>query len=181
MCYSSTLPGMSYHVTQFYQAFSRVSTASDKCWGEKVWVQGYFNPGLLSEPTHQVREKLSSSVQSFSQVPSSSLLASPSSLRSAHSAASTCTSLRTCMLRERVFKSPYRRCTQTHTHTHTHTHAHTHTHTHARTLSHTPRCRQGGSHPMLYNVFYLKYSNTGVIVYGCYKLFCCTSCTHIFV
>ena len=24
---------------QFYQAFPRVSTASDKCWGEKAWVQ----------------------------------------------------------------------------------------------------------------------------------------------
>jgi len=32
---------MSYHVTQFYQAFPRVSTASDKRWGEKAWVQSY--------------------------------------------------------------------------------------------------------------------------------------------
>jgi len=31
---------MSYHVTQFYQAFPRVSTASDKRWGEKAWVRG---------------------------------------------------------------------------------------------------------------------------------------------
>jgi len=30
----------SYHVTQFYQAFPRVSTASDKRWGEKAWVVG---------------------------------------------------------------------------------------------------------------------------------------------
>ena len=28
-------------MTQFYQAFPRVSTASDKRWGEKAWVQGY--------------------------------------------------------------------------------------------------------------------------------------------
>jgi len=28
-------------VTQFYQAFPRISTASDKRWGEKAWVQGY--------------------------------------------------------------------------------------------------------------------------------------------
>ena len=40
MCHSSTHPGMSYHVTQFYQAFPRVSTASDKRWGEKAWVRG---------------------------------------------------------------------------------------------------------------------------------------------
>ena len=33
-------PGTSYHVTQFYQAFTRVSTASDKLWGEKAWVRG---------------------------------------------------------------------------------------------------------------------------------------------
>ena len=32
-------PGTSYHVTQFYQAFPCVSTASDKHWGEKAWVQ----------------------------------------------------------------------------------------------------------------------------------------------
>ena len=29
MCYSFIRPGTSYHVTQFYQAFPRVSTASD--------------------------------------------------------------------------------------------------------------------------------------------------------
>ena len=40
MCHSSTHPGTSYHVTQFYQAFPRVSTASDKRWGEKAWVRG---------------------------------------------------------------------------------------------------------------------------------------------
>ena len=28
-------------MTQFFQAFPRVSTASDKRWGEKAWVQGY--------------------------------------------------------------------------------------------------------------------------------------------
>jgi len=32
MCHSSTRPGTSYHVTQFYQAFPRVSIASDKRW-----------------------------------------------------------------------------------------------------------------------------------------------------
>ena len=41
MCHSSTRPGTSYHVTRFYQAFPRVSTASDKRWGEKAWVRGY--------------------------------------------------------------------------------------------------------------------------------------------
>ena len=38
--WSSTRPGTSLHVTQFYQAFPHVSTASDKCWGEKARVQG---------------------------------------------------------------------------------------------------------------------------------------------
>jgi len=33
-------PGMSLHVIQFCQAFPHVSTASDKCWGEKAWVRG---------------------------------------------------------------------------------------------------------------------------------------------
>jgi len=41
MCHSSTRPGMSLHMTQFYQAFPHVSTANDKCWGEKAWVRGY--------------------------------------------------------------------------------------------------------------------------------------------
>jgi len=41
MCHSFIRPGMSYHVTQFYQALPRVSTASDKRWGEKAWVRGY--------------------------------------------------------------------------------------------------------------------------------------------
>jgi len=41
MCHSSTRPGTSYHVTQFYQAFPRVSTASNKRWGKKAWVRGY--------------------------------------------------------------------------------------------------------------------------------------------
>jgi len=42
MCHPSTRPGTSLHVTQFYQAFPRVSTASGKHWGEKAWVPGYF-------------------------------------------------------------------------------------------------------------------------------------------
>jgi len=41
MCHSSTFPGMSLYMTQFYQAFPRISTASDKRWGEKAWVRGY--------------------------------------------------------------------------------------------------------------------------------------------
>jgi len=41
-------PGMSYHVTQFYQAFPRISTASDKHLGEKAWVRGYLNDASLS-------------------------------------------------------------------------------------------------------------------------------------
>ena len=39
-CHISTRSGMSLHMTQFYQAFSCIDTASDKCWGEKAWVQG---------------------------------------------------------------------------------------------------------------------------------------------
>ena len=39
MCHSSTRPGTSLHVTQFYKAFSRISTASGKWWDEKAWVQ----------------------------------------------------------------------------------------------------------------------------------------------
>ena len=41
MCHSSTRPGMSYHMTQFYQAFPRISTASDKRWDVKALVRGY--------------------------------------------------------------------------------------------------------------------------------------------
>ena len=44
MCHSSTHPGTSYHVTQFYQAFPRVNTASDERWGEK--------PGYEANPTN---------------------------------------------------------------------------------------------------------------------------------
>ena len=40
MYHSSTRPDTSLHVTQFYQAFC-ISTASNKRWGEKVWVWGY--------------------------------------------------------------------------------------------------------------------------------------------
>jgi len=32
LCHSSTRPGTSLHMTQFYQAFPRISTASDKHW-----------------------------------------------------------------------------------------------------------------------------------------------------
>ena len=42
MCHSSTRPGTSLHVTQVYQAFPRVSIASDKRWGEKAWARGYL-------------------------------------------------------------------------------------------------------------------------------------------
>ena len=56
MCHSSTCPGTSYHMTQFYQAFPHVSTANDKCWGEKAWVRGYYwiNKGLLSDRNQEV-------------------------------------------------------------------------------------------------------------------------------
>jgi len=47
MCHSSTCPGMSLHVTQFYQIFPHVSTVRNKHWGEKAWVQGYIWPTLL--------------------------------------------------------------------------------------------------------------------------------------
>jgi len=43
-CHSSTHPGMSLHVTQFYQALPHDSTASAKRWGEKAWVRGYLVP-----------------------------------------------------------------------------------------------------------------------------------------
>jgi len=40
MCHSATHPGTSLHMTQFfYQVFPHISTAGDKCWGEKAWVQ----------------------------------------------------------------------------------------------------------------------------------------------
>jgi len=56
MCHSSTHPGTSLHVIQFYQAFPHVSTASDKHWGEKAWVRrpGYEAKGhaLLSDQSY---------------------------------------------------------------------------------------------------------------------------------
>jgi len=48
MCHSSTRPGTSYHVTWFYQAFPHISTASDKCWGEKACVRGYVTCTLIA-------------------------------------------------------------------------------------------------------------------------------------
>jgi len=33
-------------MTQFYQAFPRVSTAGDKRWGEKAWIRGYLTLSL---------------------------------------------------------------------------------------------------------------------------------------
>ena len=44
MCHTSTHPGTSLHMTQ---AFPHVSTASDKRWGEKAWVQGYATSVLV--------------------------------------------------------------------------------------------------------------------------------------
>ena len=41
MCHFSTHPSGSLHVTQFYQAFPCIRTASDKHWGEKAWVRNY--------------------------------------------------------------------------------------------------------------------------------------------
>jgi len=37
-------------MTQFYQALPRVSTASDKYWGEKAWVQDYTEDTLALAP-----------------------------------------------------------------------------------------------------------------------------------
>jgi len=51
MCHSSTRPGTSYHVTQFYQPFPCVNTASDKRWGEKAWVRG-CGRGTFALSTH---------------------------------------------------------------------------------------------------------------------------------
>jgi len=47
MCHSSTRPGTSLHVTKFYQIFPRISTASDKCSGEKAWVRGYTQSTIV--------------------------------------------------------------------------------------------------------------------------------------
>jgi len=47
---------MSYHVTQFYQAFPCVSTASDKRWGEKAWVPGYKNTTLDFKITNHIQQ-----------------------------------------------------------------------------------------------------------------------------
>ena len=52
MCHSSTRPGTSYHVTQFYQAFPHVSSASDKRWGEKAWVRGYHTHTCTHSRAH---------------------------------------------------------------------------------------------------------------------------------
>ena len=54
MCLSSTHPGTSSHMTQFYQALPCISTASDEHWVEKAWVPGYTNPTqhLHSQHTH---------------------------------------------------------------------------------------------------------------------------------
>ena len=38
MCHYSTSLGMSLHASQFYQAFPRVSAASDKCWGIRLFL-----------------------------------------------------------------------------------------------------------------------------------------------
>jgi len=40
-------------MTQFYQAFHRVSTASDKRWGEKDWVRGY----CITTYVHKLRDE----------------------------------------------------------------------------------------------------------------------------
>ena len=53
MCYSSTHPVTPLHVTQFYQAFSHVSIASNKRWGEKAWVRGYPFPTNTASRQHQ--------------------------------------------------------------------------------------------------------------------------------
>ena len=37
---------------QFYQAFPCISTASDRCWGEKAWVRGYN--GITYRVFHQL-------------------------------------------------------------------------------------------------------------------------------
>ena len=53
MCHSSTCPGTSYHMTQFYQAFPGISTASDECWGEKAWVRGWHLGSNYMDSTDQ--------------------------------------------------------------------------------------------------------------------------------
>jgi len=47
-------------MTQFYQAFPRVSTASDKRWDEKAWVWGYLGWILscVARPHSALREKV---------------------------------------------------------------------------------------------------------------------------
>ena len=63
MCHSSTRPGTSYHVTQFYQAFPRVSTASDKRWGEKAWVRGYIFSTSQDHPAGDTHHSLPTATQ----------------------------------------------------------------------------------------------------------------------
>jgi len=43
MCHSSTRPGTSLHVTQFYQASPHISTASDKHWGERPGYEATYH------------------------------------------------------------------------------------------------------------------------------------------
>jgi len=52
MYHSSIRTGTSYHLTQFYQAFPRISTASDKCWGKKAWVRDYTLRAMLISKLH---------------------------------------------------------------------------------------------------------------------------------
>ena len=48
MCHSSTCPGTSLHVTQFYQVFHHISIASNKHWGEKPGYKGIVRVQMCS-------------------------------------------------------------------------------------------------------------------------------------
>ena len=62
LCRSSTRLGTSLHVTQFYQAFSRVSTASDKRWSEKAWVRDYRSTTTQAVRMHYIGWKNKSDI-----------------------------------------------------------------------------------------------------------------------
>ena len=58
MCHYSTHPGTSYHMTQFYQAFPRVSTASDKGLGTRLYTPYSRASGRNRKMETEMQEKV---------------------------------------------------------------------------------------------------------------------------
>jgi len=56
---------MSLHVTQIYQAFHRVSSANNKCWGEKARVRGYWPATFCNSGLHYTEARLVSQAKTF--------------------------------------------------------------------------------------------------------------------